>query len=159
MAEVVKTEVRTYTYDKLMIGDGMVGIYTNPKRHPEDAYLGHGEYANWKSEYYSIEEFAKLIVVGKIIVEEVPNMISRYEMNTMQEWMKVERKVAEMKEKGFDVDKCPHCGSTNIDGDGDAETDGCSADWATWHYWSIWCNDCDDFSHSGKYVAQSGGWY
>ena len=151
-------EVRTYTYEKLMIKEDEIAIYSNPKHDPRDAYLGHGEWTNWVMDCFTIEGMAKQILFGKIVVEEVPEMVSRYEMKPMQVWNKVEQRVAEMRERGFTVDKCPHCNSENIDSDGDRESDGCEADWATWEYWSIWCKDCDDFKFSNQYVVNSGGW-
>ena len=152
-------EVRTYTYEKLMIREDEIAVYSNPKHHPRDAYLGHGEWTNWTMGCFTIEGFAKQILFGKIVVEEVPEMVSRYKMEPMQVWNKVEQRVAEMRERGnFTVDKCPCCGSENIEQDADQESDGCAADWATWVYWSIWCEDCDDFKLSNQYVVNSGGW-
>ena len=135
-----------------------IAVYRNPKHHPDDAYLGHGEWTNWVMDCFTIEGFAKQILFGKIVVEEVPHMVSRYEMEPMQIWNKVEKRVAEMRERGFEVDECPCCGSENIEQDADGESDGCAADWATWVYWSIWCEDCDDFRFSNQYVVNSGGW-
>lgn len=155
----VKTEARTYTYDKIMIDESIevVVIYSNPNHHPNDAYLGRGHYENWKKEAFSYKDFAKQILFGKIVVEEVPMMVHRTEITKILEWEKIESEVARMKERGFEVDNCPECGSDNIEYDGDAETDGCASDWATWSYWWVSCNDCDDFEHKGKFVSASGG--
>jgi len=72
-------------------------------------------------------------------------------------WQKVEALYETYGKRGnITVEKCPYCDSKNIEYDGDMETDGCSADWATWAYWSINCNDCD-FGINGKYVESSGG--
>ena len=156
----VNKEARTYEYEKITIDrtTSTVVFYSNPEHHPDDAYLGRGMYKNWKQEVYSYDEFAKLMLFGKIAVEDVPMMIHRTEIRKMLEWEKIESKLAKMKERGFEVDNCPECGSDNIEYDGDAETDGCASDWATWSYWWVGCSDCDDFSHSGKYVSRSGGW-
>ena len=141
------------------VNEGYIAVYSNPKHHPRDAYLGHGEWENWVMDCFTIEGCAKQILFGKIVVEEVPEMVSRYDMKPMQVWNKVEQRVAEMRERGdFRVDKCPCCGSENIERDGEQESDGCAQDWATWQYWSIWCRDCPDFSYSGQYVVNSGGW-
>lgn len=155
----VKKEARTYEYEKLTIDEtiSVVMFYSNPKHHPNDAYLGRGEMMPWKQEAYEYDDFAKLMLFGKIVVTEVPMMIHRTGITKMLEWEKIESKVARMKEKGFEVDNCPECGSDNIEYDGDAETDGCASDWATRSYWWVSCNDCDDFQHKGSFITASGG--
>lgn len=158
--EQMKKEVRIYPYEHIMMDDDLGGvvIFTNPKYHPDDHYRGQGLYHNWSMESYSHEKFAMQMLFGLIKVTDVPQQIWVHEIQKMLKWQKVERLYETYEKRGnITVEKCPHCGSKNIEYDGDMETDGCSADWATWAYWSINCNDCDDFSLSGKYVESYGG--
>ena len=141
----------------MMEENGYVTVLKDSSKHPDDLYMGQGEYRNWAMMGYTIEQFAVKVAAGVYIVTEVPEMVHIHEMDKMQQWLKVVSKVNDIKSKGFNVDKCPCCDSTNIDFDGDSEADGCAQDWAVWHYWSVWCNDCPDFKHSGKNVAESGG--
>lgn len=159
-AVATKPEMRTYPYEHLIMGDdwGGVTIFKNPKYHPSEHYLGQGEYRNWTMEGYEVEKFAKMILFGLVEVIDVPQQIWVHEIDKMQTWFKVMGFWQQYKEKGFTVDECPHCGSKDIEYDGDSETDGCESDWATWNYWYVNCNDCDDFSHKGKYVGRSGGY-
>ena len=158
--QTTKMETRTYPYEHLMMDayHECICIFKNPKYHPNQHYLGQGEYRNWRMEGYGFEAFAKMILFGQIEVVDVPQQIWVHEMGKMQIWLKVMGLLRKFQEKGFTVDECPHCGSKDIEYDGDSEADGCEGDWAVWHYWSVNCNDCDDFSHKGQYVGQSGGW-
>lgn len=150
--------MKTYTYDRLMMDEsGYITVLEDPSKHPDDIYMGQGEYRNWTMYGYTIEQFAAKIVAGVFMVTEVPELVPVDEIGRMQEWLKVVASIQQIHEKGFNVTKCPCCDSQNIEADGDSEADGCEQDWAIWHYWSVWCNDCPDFKHSGKYVAQSGG--
>jgi len=158
--QTTKPEARTYPYEHLMMDEyngGMICIFKNPDYHPNEHYLGRGTYRSWQMESYGHEAFAKMILFGQIEVVDVPQQIWVHEMDKMQDWQKIERLVNRFQEKGFTVDKCPHCDSENVEYDGDGWADGCEADWASWQSWSVQCLDCDDFKHSGKYVTSSGG--
>lgn len=157
--QTTKPEARTYPYEHLMMDEQheCVCIFKNPDHHPSEHYLGQGHYRNWQMEGYTHEAFAKMILFGQIEVADVPQQIWVHEIDKMQTWQKIQRMVNKYEQKGFTVDKCPHCGSDNIEHDGDGWADGCEADWASWQSWSVQCLDCDDFKHSGQYVTSSGG--
>lgn len=151
--QTTKMETRTYPYERLMLDDECwrgVSIFTDPK-------IEFGKVGD-RMERYRLEAFAKMILFGQIEVVDVPNQIWVHEMDKMQTWLKITDLLHKFQEEGFTVDECPHCGSKDIEYDFDSEADGCQGDWAVWHHWSVDCNDCDDFSHKGQYIAQSGGW-
>ena len=150
---------KTYTYNRLMMEGEYIQIFTDNSKWPSDHYIGRGEYENWPMEGYTVEGFATKIASGVIEVTEVPHMIPADEIDQYVLWSKVAAKVEHIRIHGFNVSECPHCSSTNIEIDGEEETDGCAQDWATWQHWSQWCNDCPDFKASGQYVTQSGGSY
>ena len=60
-------------------------------------------------------------------------------------------------EEGDEFNFCPECFSGSVTHDADADTDGCSADWATIEYTSSHCNECNHHASSSR-VVRSGGW-
>ena len=152
-------EVRTYPYERLMMEGEYITIFTDPSKDPDEVYLGHGEYANWRSESYTVKDFAIKVSVGLIVVTDVPYMICVEDIDKYVTWSKVESAIEHNRTHGVDVDKCPFCGSSELEGDAEGETDGCAQDWATVCHWSLWCNNCDDFSQRGQYITASGGSY
>jgi len=83
-------------------------------------------------------------------------------------FQQAQKKHQRMKETGEGITDmygkhgCPSCGNKDLsllEGDGESEADGCSADWAIWNHWSYWCEhkDCG-WAVSGQYVERSGGW-
>ena len=142
----------------MMEGD-YITIFTDPSKDPDYFYIGQGHYENWRSESYSIKDFAVKVSVGLIVVTDVPYMINVEEIDKYVTWSKVQSAIEHNRTHGFDIRECPHCGSEELEADGEEETDGCSQDWATVCHWSMWCNNCDDFSQSGQYITASGGNY
>lgn len=62
-----------------------------------------------------------------------------------------------MWEEGHEFHFCPECFSGSVTHDGDYDTDGCAADWATTEYTSSHCNKCNHHASSSR-VVRSGGW-
>jgi len=127
---------------------------------------GYDNYGNRKIEaYMHKEEVAMQIVAGKM--ELTPPVFYHDENRDMVEFAKsINRMAYEMKKEGKHIASamqqygCPCCKSKEYpEMDGESEGDGCSADWAVWCHWSLWCvNEECDFSLSGSYVTQSGGY-
>lgn len=127
---------------------------------------GYDNWGNRKIEaYMQKEEVAMQIVAGKM--ELTPPVFYHDENREMVDFAKsINRMAYEMKKKGSHIAPamqkygCPCCGTKEYpEMDGESEADGCAADWAVWAHWSLWCvNEECDFTLSGSYVTQSGGY-
>ena len=128
----------------------------------EGAYLGND----------TVESCAWRILTGALKIR-LPILIYNHDLLKYRFFEKVQSHVAKIKTFGdfgliapmFEKYGCPSCGTKNLEhleGDGESEADGCSADWAIWEHWSIFCNnkpECEGWSIQGSNVSQSGGNY
>lgn len=128
----------------------------------EGAYLGND----------TVESCAWRILTGSLKIR-LPILIYNHDLLKYRFFEKVQSHVAKIKTFGdfgliapmFEKYGCPSCGTKNLEhleGDGESEADGCSADWAIWEHWSIFCNnkpECEGWGIQGSNVSQSGGNY
>lgn len=129
------------------------------------------KFDNWGNNEFKFGGYAKDIA-WKMATEDFkvqrPYYVSGEDMDKMRFFDTAYRLASRIKERGEMVDEmyvkhgCPKCGNKklqHLEGDGESEADGCSADWAVWCHWSFFCQagECD-WSIHGQYVTQSGGW-